>query len=179
MKFSDIPQLTRSANYKVNQPWSDLIYVLDRYKREYGLDDNPEFQRGHVWTEDQQIAYVEFKLRGGAGSNELQFNCAGWMDNFEGPFVLVDGKQRLTAVTKFLNNELRIFHELDSIGAGFLYSDFEDKLRIMNPDFVFHVNNLLTMEHVYKWYLELNSGGTPHTKEELDKVRKLLEKSRV
>jgi hypothetical protein len=30
------------------------------------------------------------------------------------------------------------------------------------------------MQMVLQWYLELNSGGTPHTKEELDKVKKML-----
>ena len=36
------------------------------------------------------------------------------------------------------------------------------------------MNNLATMEEVYKWYIELNSAGTPHTEEELNKVRAML-----
>jgi hypothetical protein len=170
MKFKDIPQLTRSANYRVNQDWNYLIETIKRYsdKDLCPLDIDPDFQRGHVWTEQQQIAYVEFKLRGGSGSNELQFNCPGWMNDFRGPFVLVDGKQRLTAVMKFLNNELPIFD-------GQYFKDFEGSVSF-NVDFVFHINDLSTMEDVYKWYIELNSGGTPHTKEELDKVKKMLKK---
>ena len=30
-----------------------------------GLQFNPDFQRGHVWTEGQQIAFMEFLLKGG------------------------------------------------------------------------------------------------------------------
>lgn len=167
MNFKDIPQLTTAANYRVNQSWKYLEEALESYRSRYlNLDLDPEFQRGHVWTEEQQIAYVEFKLKGGSGSNELQFNCAGWMGDFRGPFVLVDGKQRLNAVLRFLRSEISAF--------GTLYKDFEGCLP-HNVDFLFCVNNLKTMKDVYHWYLELNSGGTPHTQEELDKVRKMLE----
>jgi len=178
MKFSDIPQLTRSASYRVHQSWSHLKETLERYKERYGtmagLDLNPDFQRGHVWTKQQQIDYVEFKLKGGEGSDIIFFNCTGWMNKYEGPFVLVDGKQRLTAVQEFMENKLRIFKHLDRKCKGFLLSDFEDKMHSMNPSFIFCVNDLPNMDLVLQWYLELNSGGTPHTKEELGKVRAML-----
>jgi hypothetical protein len=35
---------------------------LDRYVA-MGLQLNPEFQRGNVWTEEQQIKYIEYRLR--------------------------------------------------------------------------------------------------------------------
>ena len=38
---------------------------LDRLINEEGLQLNPDFQRGHVWTEDQQVKFLEFILRGG------------------------------------------------------------------------------------------------------------------
>jgi len=79
MKFSDIKQLTRSDHYRVNVSWTYLQNCIDRYCRYEGaaaLDMNPDFQRGHVWTEEQQIAYVELKLRGGEGSNIVYFNCS-------------------------------------------------------------------------------------------------------
>jgi hypothetical protein len=40
------------------------------------------------------------------------------------------------------------------------------------------VNDLKTEAEVLRWYLEINAGGTPHTEEELDKVRKMLKKAR-
>lgn len=174
MNYKDIRQFTNGANYRVNQSWQYLIDAIEVYKYRYlGLDLDPEFQRGHVWTEEQQVAYVEFKLRGGSGANELQFNCAGWMNDFRGPFVLVDGKQRLNAVLKFLNGELSIFHWTGGKSEGWKASEIEGRIPY-NVDFIFCVNNLSTMEEVYRWYIELNSGGTPHTQAELDKVKKLI-----
>ena len=35
-----------------------------------------------------------------------------------------------------------------------------------------------TEEDVLTWYIEMNTGGTPHTKEEIDKVKQLLEEKK-
>jgi hypothetical protein len=170
MRFKDIPRFTRSPSYIVNSSWDRLEKLIT--EKEVNtlapLNLNPDFQRGHVWDEIHQIKYVEYKLRGGQGSNMLLFNCPGWMDDFRGPYVLVDGKQRIEAVRKFLRNELVVFNQ-------YKIFDFEDELG-MSPDFLWCINNLETRKEVLQWYLEINTGGVVHTEEELNKVRILLEK---
>jgi hypothetical protein len=169
MKFQDIPQFTRSASYQVNVSWRSLERQLEQFNDRNGmLDLDPDFQRGHVWSPEKQIAYVEFILRGGNSSKTLQFNCSSWQREYNTPLQLVDGKQRLEAVRKFLRNELPIF------GGSFL-ADFTDELPHCQVDFIFCVNNLKTRSEVLQWYLELNSGGVVHTEEELNKVRKMLD----
>lgn len=177
MRFSDIPQLTTPAHYRVNQSWYNMEEALNDYmtRKLCPLDINPEFQRGHVWTEEQQRKYVEYKLQGGEGANIISFNCIGWMNSFKGPFVLVDGKQRLAAVLKFKRNELFIFKGLYYKTEGYLYRHFSDRLGSLDPDFIFCVNNLKSMKDVYRWYVEMNCGGTPHTEDEINKVRKMIE----
>ena len=164
-KFQDIPQFTRDANYRVNQSWNYLQDWLDRQIEEE-LDISPPWQRAHVWNNDQRSRYVEFILRGGRSGRDLYFNHPGWMGSFKGEFVLVDGKQRLSAVCKFLNNEIPAF--------GTLYKDYEDKLPFMHVDFVININTLQTRAEVLNWYIDLNRGGTPHTDEEIEKVEKML-----
>lgn len=172
-KFSDIKKFTRPAYYKVNMPWIYLEEWLERMSEKNtamaSLELNPDFQRGHVWTDEESIRYVEFKLSGGYAVNDLYFNCNGWMRSWKGPFVCVDGLQRITAVMKFLNNEIKAF---DSF-----YKEYEDRLGL-EPEFIIHVNNLETRKEVLQWYLEMNSNGRVHTPEELNKVRKLLEKEK-
>lgn len=170
MKFSDIPQFTRDGNYRVNVSWAYLEQHLAALADSGQLDLDPDFQRGHVWTEDKQIAYVEFVLRGGKSSRTLLFNAAGWMRSFAGDIQLVDGKQRLEAVLRFLHGEIRAF--------GLLIQEFEGKLPgLLGPDFVFCINDLKTRKEVLTWYLELNGGGVVHTEEELARVQKLLEET--
>lgn len=167
MKYDDIPQFTKSGSYRVTVDWKYLLEHLNEWENERGgakLDMNPDFQRLHVWTEEQQIAYVEYILRGGMSGRDIYFNCVGWSGDYRGPFVLVDGKQRLQAATKFLTNAIPVFN-------GHYFKDIEGRIR---AHFNFNVNDLKTPKEVVQWYIEMNTGGTPHTKEEIEKARAIL-----
>ena len=39
---------------------------------------------------------------------------------------------------------------------------------------VVYINNLKTKNEVLQWYIEMNDGGTPHTKEEIDRVKQMM-----
>lgn len=167
--FLDIPQQTRSSPYKVDVSWRYLRHQLKDYE-EYNLDLDPDFQRLHVWTKAQQTAYVEYILSGGLSGKAIYWNHPAWQDfsNMkEKQLVIVDGKQRIHAVTRFLNNHVKAF--------GQYHDDFEGSPDLLTANFQFFINNLKTKAEVLKWYLEFNSAGTPHTQGELDKVKFLLE----
>lgn len=171
MKYSEIPQFTSWGSYQVNMPLKYLKQKIEEWIAEENLQLNPDFQRGHVWTEEQQVNYIEFLLKGGQSSRVIYFNHPDWItsfngESFNGDFVCVDGLQRLTAVMKFLGNEIKVF--------GCHYKDFEGNMP-NDLDMIFNVNNLETKKEVLKWYLEMNSGGTVHTKDELNKVKGMLE----
>ncbi len=167
-RFADIPQFTRDANYRANIPWNHVQETLSRYINNHNLDMNPDFQREHVWTEEQQIRYIEFRLRGGKSGSDILFNHPNWLSSGRGAdMVLVDGKQRLEALRRFLDNEIPAF--------GSFFSEFEDKNFLVGVDFIFAVNNLKTRQEVLQWYVDLNAGGTPHTNDEINKVKALIE----
>jgi uncharacterized protein with ParB-like and HNH nuclease domain len=166
MNFTDIPQFSR-ASYGVDVPLNGLEAALERYI-ELGLQIEPDFQRHHVWTEEQQERFVEFLLRGGRSGRTILFNHPGWMGSFEGEFVLVDGLQRLTACLRFLRGEIRTF--------GLLISDFEGHIPFQ-LSLCFEVNNLKTKREVLQWYVDLNSGGTVHSPEEIAKVKAMIEQA--
>jgi len=167
MRFKDIPQYTSSGSYQVNMPFKYAVEWIENQIEELGLQINPDFQRGHVWTEEQQIKYIEYLLKGGQSARIIYFNHPGWMKNFKGDFVCVDGLQRITAVMKFMKNELPVF--------GTYYKDFKDEIPF-DIDLLFNVNNLKTRKEVLQWYIEFNSGGTVHTEDEINRVKELLEK---
>lgn len=167
MKFEDIPQFPHAA-YKVNVPWNHIdkhLAVLGG--GEGGLDLDPDFQRAHVWSEKQQREYIEYMLMGGEVSKTIIFNCPGWMSGEREKTVqLVDGKQRLEAVRKFMRGNLMVFGQrVDQFG----------RFPAMKYDLQFAVCALETREEILRFYLNINAGGTPHTKRELDRVRLMLD----
>lgn len=170
ISFQDIPQFP-SAHYRVNVPWKSLESTLADYLSGCPpLNMDPDYQRAHVWTEAQQVRYVEYVLRGGEVGRNITFNCPGWMGDFEGPFELVDGKQRLEAVRRFMRGDLVVF--------GHSFPEFTGVMRMHLSDFTFCVCSIPTRAEILELYLNINAGGTPHTSAELDRVRALYHKAK-
>lgn len=171
-RFRDIPQLTRFGNWQINISLADLPYQIKKWQEDeyYNLQLNPKFQRGHVWTEQQQISYIEFVLRGGKPARTIYFNKPSWggvsPSTQYDEFVCVDGLQRVTAVLKFINNEIKVF--------GSCYKEFKDHLP-SNAELLFNVNNLQTEKEVLRWYVDMNAGGTPHSNDEIERVKRMIQ----
>lgn len=157
-------------SYSITADWRYLEKHLEGWAQDCVVDLDPDFQRGHVWSEKQQILYVEYILSGGVYSRDIKWNCADWMKFTSkkppAPIQLVDGKQRLTAALKFLRNELKAFGQFRNEFTGFLPS---------HASFTFQVHDLETRAEVLNWYLQLNAGGIAHTSKEIERVRAMLE----
>ncbi len=168
-----IPQFTAGAAYVVDIRWT----YIDEYLTDIGceVDLDPDFQRPHVWTELQQREYVEFVLRRGDSGKVLLWNAPKWPSTRSSEtLVLVDGKQRLEAVRRFIADELEIF-------GGWKRSDFDGHgtlLRVHVAGFKFHINDLETRAEMLDWYLACNARGTSHTDAELETVQAMLDVER-
>ena len=171
MKFSDIPQFTKNGNWECDFGLKEFVRQIEEWEAEDKLNLQPDFQREHVWTREQQIAFIEYLLKGGKSGRTIYLNNPTWNSQNDNlnykDFVCVDGLQRTTAIRKFINNEIKVF--------GYYFKEYEDKPRITVSKMKVNVNDLQTKKEVLNWYLEMNSGGTPHTEEELNKVKKMLD----
>lgn len=143
--------------------WGHLDSELSRYIME-GLSLDPDYQRAHVWTEAQQVAYVEYMLRGGEVSRTLIVNAPEWSKNGYKGATLVDGKQRLEAVRRFMRNDLALF-------GGHKLSNFTGHMRLINARFHWALVSLSTRAELLDVYLSINTGGTPHSAKEIARVR--------
>jgi hypothetical protein len=147
---------------------SDIVNSNGKFELE------PDFQRGHVWTRSQQIAYVEAVVRKTAPTR-LLFNCPGWSssnrakgDIPENTFQCVDGLQRLTALRKFLAGEFTIFNgqTIASLkGSPFDLSKYCLQMAVYEFD---------SRAELLRFYIDLNQGGTVHANEEIERIRDLL-----
>lgn len=172
-RFRDIPMFTRAGQWQCNFNFDSVLRQLDQWGKEYGADYDPDFQREHVWTEAQQIAWLEFFFRGGRTGRTIYLNCPvfGGRGRSEKAddlrMGLVDGKQRLEAIRRFTSDEIRVF--------GSLWSEYTDSPDMVTQNLLINVNDLPTRAEIITWYIEMNAGGTPHTEAEIEKARKLLE----
>ena len=173
MRFQDIEQFIGIGTYEVDVMLPYLNDMLKGYEKHYTVTLNPDFQRGHVWTKEQQIKYIEFFLQGGKSARTIYFNCPAFggvtgIDIDTNELVCVDGLQRMLALLSFTNDSLKVF--------GHYYSEYEDKPRDSTMKIKFNINCLRTKKEVLKWYLQLNTGGTPHSESEINRVQQMLNK---
>lgn len=165
MRFSDI-ECFDVPSYRIHVDWKYMNSVLKDYEDNGNLIYDPDFQRGYVWTKHQQSQYVEYMLRGGIGGREIYFNHPGWQRDYHGDMLLVDGKQRIKAVKNFMTNEVKVFdHYL---------REYEDKFSRHLCFFYFNVNNLDDYNDVIRWYISMNSGGSMHTNEDIERALKCI-----
>lgn len=173
-RFKDIPQFTSDGSYQVNYSLTSLVKYIEEEVETMELQLNPEFQRGHVWTEEQQIAWLEYHLRGGKSGNVIYLNNP-FQHSVREPksgeykdYVCVDGLQRITAAQRFVHNEIKVF--------GSYFKEFEDRIRVLQQTMILNVNDLKTEKEVLQWYIDMNIGGTPHTSDEIQRVKDMISK---
>lgn len=165
-KFREIKQFTKAPDYNVDIFLPEVEHQINRYITNYKLDLSPDFQRKHVWTKEQQTKYIEFLLKGGTSSRIIYFNCPGFRQGHaKQPMVIVDGKQRIQAIIEFLNSRIKAFNHF--------YSDYEDNLSSIIT-VKFSINELEKRSEILQWYLDINTGGTIHSTEEIKYVQELL-----
>lgn len=168
MKWNEIPKFKEFGTLTpVNMGFLNYLEFVKKEVQENNLQMVPDFQRGHVWTEEQQIAYVEFFLRGGKSGRDFYFN---WNEDTN-EYICVDGLQRTTALDRFVKEEIQVF--------GQYFEDFGFSKREAGgqpfPEYTVNIfQNHLGRKDVLEWYIKMNSGGTPHTRGEIEKVKQMI-----
>jgi len=173
------------CNYNVHLPWYMMEDFLSR-EAEVGLDLDPDYQREHRWTLEQRVAYIEYVLLGGeVGKAILSGQTSGPRGEevvarpdgtiYVPNYGLVDGKQRMTSVRMFLRGEFLIFPGRGPRAEGYRWQDLGRSLtRSLAASFEWRRVKLASRLDLCKLYLKLNSGGTPHTREELGRVEAMV-----
>ena len=67
-----------------------------------------------------------------------------------------------------MNGEIPVF--------GSYVNEYEDTMSIVRHSIKVNINNLKSEKEVLQWYIDMNAGGTPHSSEEIDRVRKMIKK---
>ena len=169
----------------IRQPvQSDTVCGLDFLNEWLKLEEDsfgkpinmvPDFQRGHVWTHDQQTKFIENVLRGLVDKSGLtiRFNhptkeALNHTNDITCEIICLDGLQRLESLKQFLAGNILPF--------GMSYAEIP-RVFIRNIRIHFQIYDFTNRSDILAFYLDINSGGTPHSNEEIQRVQSLLAES--
>jgi hypothetical protein len=166
-----IKRLEEDENIFFNYMQRDLTSLLRRMSDKHGIDLEPEYQRGNVWTMKQKIALIDSIFK----NVDIGKFCVirrPWGDNPNKPqtqklYEMLDGKQRLTAVWEYYLGMFpykgKYFYELHP----------RDRHHLKHYTISYAETEPLTDEQKYRYFLKLNTTGTPVDEEHMNKVKKM------
>lgn len=192
--YDNLMNIVKKKSYKTSRhvtvPLEGLkshLFGFDRRDKEFYakiIELNPVFQRGNVWTQEQQITFVENFIRNPQSVNkQIYFNDGCIFNKLEpnaensyiaGKYCCLDGLQRLTALLDFIDGKFAIF---DGQLTYEMIEDSPNKFEILS-DCMLDFNDMLfkTNQEVIDFYVDFNSAGTVHSQEEIERVKSLLGK---
>jgi hypothetical protein len=152
----------------------DMSGLMRYYFSKYGIDLKPEYQRGNVWTLEQKQSLIDSVFRN-IDIGKLAIIKRPWGSDGNKPatpklYEMLDGKQRLTALIEYYTGQFKYrgkyYHELC----------FGDKNHFKHYTVSIAETDPLTNEQKYRYFLKLNTTGTPVDPEHMAKVTGLLQK---
>lgn len=148
----------------LNSPISSLISMV--HSNYAGVDMDVEYQREHVWTLKDKIELItsifdnidigKFVFIQRNGKHEGKY------------YEILDGKQRLTAITEFYEDRFKY--------KGFYFSElsFTDQHKFIDHQVSYGYLENPNKEAIFESFIKLNTCGKPMASKHIDHVKKLL-----
>ena len=166
------PVLTQDDDIHFNYQQRDVRSLLYMYFTDHGIDLNPEYQRGNVWTAEQKEALIE-SVFNNVDIGKFAIIKRPWGPDGNKPltpllYEMLDGKQRLTALVEFFTGHFAY--------KGIYYNDLHpgDQSHFRNYSVSYAETSPLTKEQKYRYFLKLNTTGTPVDPKHMEKVAGML-----
>lgn len=144
---------------------SEISVSVDDVPRQLAHDDanmSPPYQRKSVWTEEQQRLFMGHVLQGG---EVMPIVFQRVPDS--GKAEVLDGKQRLEAILAWLDGKIDAqLRDGRLVNIASLTMGKRAPVGLMRISLRFRYINL-PFEERKRFYVDLNSGGTQHTKQQL------------
>lgn len=174
-----IPTYASLRGLRPNTIGTETLFLREASERldpgSYSPLTFPDYQRGHVWTDTQAGRFMGFLLEW--GTSPVIF-VQRWAASVGHPDEVIDGKQRLTAVSRWTNNEIPAIFADPSQSPMFLRDFTKADQRNFTgpggPTLTIQYVGYTTRAEVMAFYLRLNTGGTPHSTEEIERVRGMI-----
>lgn len=153
-------------------------YPIDMYIqwiKSGALNFGAEYQRDYAWGHQEQQTFLRVLISGFPIGSVALAKAPDW-DICDGPYIeVVDGKQRLTTLKLFINNEIPIV-----IGGEEIYwSEFSrsEQLAFGRPTLSAVILDDATEKDRIAYFVAVNFTGVPQSEEHRQKVLKLQDRA--
>lgn len=130
------------------------------------LDLNPPYQRGVVWGTKRKRNLIRSLLSGipvpSIVINDRSIRFDGWNPEDDPFYVIVDGKQRITAIRDFVDGKFTVpGHWFDVAAEDIRFSDLEisERRRFMHRPIAVSEAKLATLAEEKEMFGLINFGG--------------------
>ena len=151
--------------FESNMTKSTLAFWILQFK-EGQVDLNAEYQRDYVWKEEQQQEFLQSLISGFPVGAIAVVTSDKMSDKY---VEVVDGKQRLTTLKLFLDNEIPCgdvyYKDLDVVDKRFFNNIFLPYEDLKGQDLKTRI----------EYFCKVNFSGVPQSEEHKRNVYKMLE----
>lgn len=149
--------------------YNKTIESLIHTYHSFGIDMDPEYQRGYVWTEADKQYLLESVFANADIGKFVLANRSEWKPGLP-MYEIVDGKQRLITLVDFFEGRLSY--------QGYFFEDIgpKDRNAFLNHLISYAEIKDASHEDILRYFLFLNRGGKQMDVKHLEKVEQALKK---
>ena len=170
------PVMHHKDNLQISYSQRHVISLIWCYYGQSGIDDEVEYQRGNVWTEEDQVKLIDSIYRN-IDIGKFVIIRRPYKENEKG-YEILDGKQRLGALRAFYEGRIKY--------KGYTFQELSSRDRHHFTDYpvswgeigVPHDLEDIPNAYKYEYFLKLNTYGHVVSEEHLKFVESLYEKEK-
>lgn len=141
------------------------------YFYNFGIDMNPDYQRGFVWSDEDKEKLLDSVFCGIDIGKFVLVTKDNWLeDNVY--YEILDGKQRLAALMDFYEDKITYR------GHTFTQLSAKDRACFCNRIVSVAIAKDISRDAILRYFLALNRGGRVMDPEQIKKVEEMLEKEK-
>lgn len=163
--FITTDSFIQNEDLRMNYSQTHLASLLSKAYH-FGVDFDPEYQRGYVWELSDKVALID-SIFHNVDIGKFAFIRD---DTYTQTYLyqVLDGKQRIRAILDYFEDRFEY--------KGRLFSDLSGRDQSYFESYSVNVAEVGRMkeEQIYRYFLMLNTSGKAMSQEHLDRVRQRL-----
>jgi hypothetical protein len=164
------PELTKNKDLLLNYSQRDIYSLMHMYYN-FGLDLNPDYQRGNVWSQDDKVLLIDSIFKN-IDIGKFTIIKRPFRENKQS-YEILDGKQRVIALLEFSEDKFKY--------KGLKFSELHrrDQNHFGNYSISYAEASPMSHEQKYRYFLNLNITGKAVDPNHINYVKDLLFLSRA